>query len=161
MASLSLNRNQGGSGSTVLGATVGHRTVGQVTLGQGMDSRSAVKVNVSTAGRSAAAKSADELQSDAGRSLAGYSVVGHTIIQHRQPRMKGDSRDDADTGGVDEETFAAQARTYLHWINLTLKRKSIKVCDLYEDLESGVVLIRLMECLAPGKNMQGRYVYNN
>ena len=83
--------------------------------------------------------------------MASFSVAvdGHQM----QVGLKGGS--DTASG---EEVLAAQARTYLHWINLTLKRKSIKVSDLYEDLESGVVLIRLMECLAPGKNMHGRYV---
>ena len=55
-----------------------------------------------------------------------------------------------------EEIQAAQSRTFTYWINLTLKRKSLKVSDLYDDLESGVLLIRLMECLAPGKKMPGR-----
>lgn len=55
-----------------------------------------------------------------------------------------------------EETCPAQSRTFLYWVNLHLKRKAIRVSDLYEDLESGVVLIKLMECLAPGKKLPGR-----
>lgn len=56
-----------------------------------------------------------------------------------------------------EDSLAAQARTFLRWINLALKRKSLKITNLYDDLEDGVILIKLLECLSAQK-MPGRYV---
>ena len=63
----------------------------------------------------------------------------------------------ADTS-ASEGTLASQAKTFLRWINLVLKRKSLKITNLYDDLEDGVILIRLLECLSSQK-MPGRYVH--
>ena len=62
----------------------------------------------------------------------------------------------ADRSEANEASLSAQARTFVYWINLSLKSKSIRITNLYDDLESGVVLIKLMECLASGKKIPGR-----
>lgn len=51
-----------------------------------------------------------------------------------------------------------QSRTFVNWINLLLKTKRITIKDLYSDLENGVMLLKLMECLAPDEKMPGRYI---
>ena len=50
----------------------------------------------------------------------------------------------------------ARTRTFIHWINHSLKSKSFKITNLDTDLEDGFILIRLMESLAPGKNAPGK-----
>lgn len=52
---------------------------------------------------------------------------------------------------------AARTKTFMSWVNLHLQAKGIRIRNLHSDFEDGVVLIRLMECLAPGKKMPGRY----
>ena len=61
----------------------------------------------------------------------------------------------------DKEGIAIRTRTFIHWINHSLKSKSFKITNLNTDLEDGVILIKLMESLAPGKKAPGRYaIYN-
>ena len=57
----------------------------------------------------------------------------------------------------DDDSLAAQTRTTINWVNYSLKSKSLKITNLDSDLESGVILIKLLECLAPVKKMPGRY----
>ncbi len=56
-------------------------------------------------------------------------------------------------------TTTTQSRTFLYWVNLSLKKKSLRINDLYSDFENGVMLIQLMECLAPDKKIPGRYAF--
>ena len=55
-----------------------------------------------------------------------------------------------------EEIVAARTRTFIYWINVSLKIKSLRIKNLDSDLENGVILIKLMECLAPKKKTPGR-----
>ena len=61
----------------------------------------------------------------------------------------------------EEEALAIQSRTFLYWVNLHLKKKSLSISDLYDDFENGVMLIRLLECLAPDKKISGRSDLSN
>lgn len=54
------------------------------------------------------------------------------------------------------ETTEARSAAFLKWINHTLKSKSLSASNLGKDLESGTLLINLLQCLSPGKNMPGR-----
>lgn len=58
--------------------------------------------------------------------------------------------------GKSEEPVASRSKAFINWINLSLSSKSITISNLTRDLESGTVLIHLLECLAPGKKMPGR-----
>ena len=58
----------------------------------------------------------------------------------------------------DKAIVAARTRTFVTWINSHLKVKGISIQNLDSDLESGVVLIKLLESLAHGKRMAGRLV---
>ncbi len=49
-----------------------------------------------------------------------------------------------------------QKKTFTNWVNDHLKDTGLSVKDLQVDLDSGVVLIKLLEALAPGKKMPGR-----
>ena len=49
-----------------------------------------------------------------------------------------------------------QKRTFTNWTNENLKEIKRHVSDLATDLDDGVLLIKLLEVLAPGKKMPGR-----
>ena len=49
-----------------------------------------------------------------------------------------------------------QKNTFTNWANEKLKQEGIRVTNLETDLEDGVILIKLLETLAPGKKMPGR-----
>ena len=59
----------------------------------------------------------------------------------------------------DVAIIAARTRTFVTWINSHLKEKRITIQNLDSDLESGVVLIKLLESLAHGKRIAGRLVH--
>ncbi len=59
------------------------------------------------------------------------------------------------------EKTAAQKRTFTSWVNVQLKKGGASVrtvSDLTKDFEDGVLLIKLLESLAVGKKMPGKYV---
>ena len=58
----------------------------------------------------------------------------------------------------DEAVIEARTRTFVKWINGCLHSKGIHIKNLDTDLESGVVLIKLLETLAHGKRIPGRFV---
>jgi hypothetical protein len=58
----------------------------------------------------------------------------------------------------DEAVIEARTRTFVRWINGCLHSKGIHIKNLDSDLESGVVLIKLLETLAHGKRIPGRLV---
>lgn len=58
----------------------------------------------------------------------------------------------------DESIIEARTRTFVRWINGLLHNKGIHIKNLDSDLESGVVLIKLLETLAHGKRIPGRLV---
>ena len=58
----------------------------------------------------------------------------------------------------DEAVIEARTRTFVRWINGCLHSKGIHIRNLDSDLESGVVLIKLLETLAHGKRIPGRFV---
>jgi len=49
-----------------------------------------------------------------------------------------------------------QKTTFTNWANDKLKQEGVRIADLETDLEDGVILIKLLEALAPGKRMPGR-----
>ena len=53
----------------------------------------------------------------------------------------------------DEAVIEARTRTFVKWINGCLHSKGIHIKNLDTDLESGVVLIKLLETLAHGKRI--------
>ncbi len=55
-----------------------------------------------------------------------------------------------------DEAIEARTQAFLNWMNHSLRSKSIAASNLSEDLNSGTVLINLLLCLSPGKNMPGR-----
>lgn len=59
----------------------------------------------------------------------------------------------------DEVILEARSRTFVRWINGCLHNKGIRIQNLDSDLESGVVLIKLLETLAPEKRIPGRLVF--
>ena len=62
-------------------------------------------------------------------------------------------------GSLSQETPAmveSRTRTFIAWVNKKVESRGIKIQNLTEDLENGLVLIKLLECLAPGKKMPGR-----
>lgn len=60
---------------------------------------------------------------------------------------------------VGEDWVEVQKKTFTNWANETLKQGGLKVTNLETDLEDGVILIKLLEMLAPGKRMPGRWVH--
>ena len=58
----------------------------------------------------------------------------------------------------DEAVIEVRTRTFVRWINGCLHSKGIHIKNLDSDLESGVVLIKLLETLAHGKRIPGRFV---
>lgn len=58
----------------------------------------------------------------------------------------------------DEAILEARTRTFVRWINGHLHSKGIHVKNLDSDLESGVVIIKLLETLAHEKRIPGRLV---
>lgn len=58
----------------------------------------------------------------------------------------------------DEAVIEVRTRSFVRWINGCLHDKGIHIKNLDSDLESGVVLIKLLETLARGKRIPGRLV---
>ena len=58
------------------------------------------------------------------------------------------------------EILESRTRTFLAWINKKTESLGINIQSL-TDLDSGIVLIRLLECLSPGKKISGRYLIFN
>ena len=83
--------------------------------------------------------------------MTSYFTTSSSAVDGQSTRM----------GEMGEEMLAAQSRSFLRWINHVLRDKSLRIQDLYTDLEDGVVLIALLECLAPEKEMPARYVCHN
>lgn len=54
------------------------------------------------------------------------------------------------------EWVDAQKRTLTFWVNEKLQGTGFEVQDLAADLDSGTVLIKLLEVLAPGKKMPNK-----
>ena len=62
-------------------------------------------------------------------------------------------------GGSGQESPAiieSRTRSFIVWINSKVECRGVKISNLREDLQNGLVLIKLLECLAPGKRMPGR-----
>ncbi len=57
---------------------------------------------------------------------------------------------------ADRSWIDVQKKTFTNWVNDHLKDTGLAVEDLQIDLDNGVVLIKLLEALAPGKKMPGR-----
>ncbi len=57
---------------------------------------------------------------------------------------------------ADRSWIDVQKTTFTNWVNDHLKDTGLSVEDLQIDLDNGVVLIKLLEALAPGKKMPGR-----
>ena len=55
-----------------------------------------------------------------------------------------------------QEWVDAQKRTLTYWVNEKLRGTGYEVQDLATDLDSGTVLIKLLEVLAPGKKMPSK-----
>ena len=53
--------------------------------------------------------------------------------------------------------LTVQKKTFTNWTNDHLKDTGRHVDDLETDLDDGVTLIKLLEVLAPGKKMPGRW----
>lgn len=70
---------------------------------------------------------------------------------------------DSAMGGLNQADAAkweeAQSRAFLHWINMTLKRREMKVTDLLTGFESGVNLVNFVEILT-GKNLTKNWSKN-
>ena len=60
---------------------------------------------------------------------------------------------------VKEDWVEVQKKTFTNWANETLKQEGVRVTNLETDLEDGVILIKLLEMLAPGRRMPGRWVH--
>ncbi len=50
----------------------------------------------------------------------------------------------------------SRTRTFITWINKKVEGRGLSISNLTDDMENGIVLIKLLECLAPGKKMPGR-----
>ena len=56
-----------------------------------------------------------------------------------------------------EDSVEVRKKTFTNWANEKLKaQEGVRLADLETDLEDGVILIKLLEMLAPGKRMPGR-----
>ena len=54
------------------------------------------------------------------------------------------------------DNLEIRRRTFTNWINHKLEGTGKKVTNLETDLEDGEILIKLLECLAPGKKLPGK-----
>ena len=55
-----------------------------------------------------------------------------------------------------DEHISVQLRTFMNWINFTTGKKILKSDNLLEKISDGVLLIELVQSLAPNKKMPGR-----
>lgn len=53
-------------------------------------------------------------------------------------------------------TACVQKITFTNWVNSCLQSTGLRVQDLEKDLDDGLVLLKLLEVLAPGKKLVGR-----
>ena len=51
---------------------------------------------------------------------------------------------------------ATQKKVFTNWLNDRLKGSGYKVTDLSRDMDDGMILIKLLETLVPGKTMPAR-----
>ena len=56
----------------------------------------------------------------------------------------------------DDDWVEVRTKTFINWTNNQLKKTGKRVRNLQADFGDGVVLIKLLESLAPGKKMPGR-----
>ena len=56
----------------------------------------------------------------------------------------------------DKNDQSVITKTLMNWINISIGRKVFKRSSMYEELENGVILIELLESLAPDQEMPGR-----
>ena len=56
-----------------------------------------------------------------------------------------------------EEHFDAQSETFMKWINVTIGRRVLEDETIFEKLNDGVFLIKLLHSLVPSKKIPGRY----
>jgi hypothetical protein len=56
-----------------------------------------------------------------------------------------------------KEHFDAQSATFMNWINVTIGRQALEGETIFEKLNDGVFLIKLLHSLVPSKRMPGRY----
>ena len=61
-------------------------------------------------------------------------------------------------GLADRSWIDVQKKTFTNWTNNRLKGTDRQVNDLQTDLDDGVILIKLLEALAPKKKMPGKCV---
>ena len=66
------------------------------------------------------------------------------------------SRPRAESQSDEKRQIKVQKRTFTKWINSKVKPSGIKVKDIDKDLCDGLVLIKLMQALVPGKPISGR-----
>ena len=53
-------------------------------------------------------------------------------------------------------TACVQKLSFTEWINHCLHSTGLRVHDLETDLDDGLILLKLLETLSPGKKMPGR-----
>ena len=64
----------------------------------------------------------------------------------------------AGDGLADRSWVDVQKKTFTNWVNDKLKETDKHVDELRSDLQDGTSLITLLQVLAPGKKMPGRWV---
>lgn len=69
---------------------------------------------------------------------------------------KGKGSAEKERDAVPVEAWAvAQKTSFTAWMNDKLKKSGVRVKDLFNDLDDGLILIKLMEVLS-GKKMHGK-----
>ncbi len=58
---------------------------------------------------------------------------------------------------LQDPRIGTQSRTFLYWIAITTGNRVLKSDRLHEKLSDGVLLIKLLQSLAPPKKIRGRY----
>lgn len=59
---------------------------------------------------------------------------------------------------MNEEHFDAQSETFTNWINATVGKQILEGESIFEKLNDGVLLIKLLQSFVPTKKMPGRYM---
>ena len=60
-----------------------------------------------------------------------------------------------------DERINARSKTFINWMNSTIGKQVSEDDDPFEKLSNGVLLIKLLQSLAPGKKMTGRYRFQS
>ena len=63
----------------------------------------------------------------------------------------GDPRQRTASMADDRQWVKVQKNTFTNWVNDRLKDTAFRVEDLQTDLDDGVMLLKLMQCLVPDK----------